>query len=64
MLPVLLVSLKAGNMSRASNRAGKKALVCRDCVKATKKGSNARNVGSFRGRPAAYLRHIRNAHNV
>lgn len=49
-------------MSRVSNRAGKKALVCRDCVKATKKGSNARNVGSFRGRPAAFIRHQLNAH--
>ena len=51
-------------MSRVSRRAGRKALVCFQCVKEAKAkpGSTARNIGSFRGRPAAYLRHIAHGH--
>jgi hypothetical protein len=50
-------------MSRVSKRAGTKALVCQQCVRETAKGkTNARNVGSFRGRPSAYLRHTENGH--
>jgi hypothetical protein len=50
-------------MTRASKRSGKKALVCPQCVREVHATSKtARNVGSFRGRPAAYLRHIKNGH--
>lgn len=48
-------------MSRTSKRAGTKALVCHECVKGTK-GKDGRNLGSFRGRPRAFLRHIKNGH--
>lgn len=51
-------------MSRVGRRAGTKNLVCRECVKqvTVKAGVTARNVGSFRGRPRAYNRHIKNVH--
>jgi hypothetical protein len=49
-------------MSRVSKRAGKKALVCIQCARECQ-GQNSRNVGSFRGRPAAYLRHLKYGHN-
>lgn len=52
-------------MTRVSRRAGSKALVCFECVKATRKnpGKTARNVGSFRGRSIARLnRHIQEVH--
>ena len=52
-------------MSRASRRAGKKALVCQECVKRTKTqtGHTPRNIGSFRGTSQARLdRHVREVH--
>ena len=51
-------------MSRVARRAGTKALVCRECIRqtTTKPGVTPRNVGSFRGRPAAYLRHLAHGH--
>jgi hypothetical protein len=51
-------------MSRVGKRAGTKALVCRDCVRqvTVKPGVTPRNIGSFRGRPAAYLRHLARGH--
>lgn len=51
-------------MGRVSRRSGTKALVCRQCIREykTKPGVTPRNVGSFRGRPAAYLRHIAHGH--
>jgi hypothetical protein len=51
-------------MSRVSRRAGTKALVCPECVRQTKAkpGTTARNTGSFRGRPAAFARHLATGH--
>lgn len=51
-------------MSRVTRRSGRKALVCRECVKQVnhKPGVSPRNVGSFRGRKRQYLRHIAEVH--
>jgi len=51
-------------MSRVTRRAGTKAMVCPQCVRETRKNKDkvARNVGSFRGRPATYARHLLHGH--
>lgn len=56
--------MKGNTVSRTQRRAGSKALVCFECVKAVtnKPGITARNVGSFKGRPGAFIRHRKNGH--
>jgi hypothetical protein len=53
--------VKKNKTSRVQARAGKKALVCQACVREAQ-GKNGRNIGSFRGRPRAYLAHLVHGH--